>query len=135
MKKQKILIYISLALALFVVAMESSTVYAASLKRIPDTSTRVYVGSTLVELEVGCNNSSYAYATVSADDDVDATMQLVVYYDGNKEHVTVNGGFSQRTYGDIGYQCSSRISMVECYFTVSSADGSITSFPLVVENP
>lgn len=136
MKKRKIFISITLVLALFMITLgSSSTAYAAAPKRIPDISTRIHVGSTLVDLEVGYNNGKDAYAIVSADDYVDATMKLVVYYNNKQEQVTIRGGFDQRTYGDIGYHCSGSISMVECYFTISSIDGSIENYPLIVEEP
>lgn len=128
MKKQKILICISLALALFMAAFGSNTVYAESLRRKPDDTLRIDVGSTAVELEIGCNNSYYAYATVRASDYVDAHMKLIVYYDDNKSHKTIESSFSQQTYGTIGYNCSSKISLIECYFTVTSADDEKTKF-------
>ena len=135
MKKQKIFICISLALVLFMVTLGNSTAYAASIKRIPDKSTRIHVGSTVVGLEVGCKDDNFAYATVSADKDVDVNIKMIVHYDNNRQHVTVKGGFDQRTYGGVDYYCSSKISLIECYFTISSIDGVEKEFPLDVQNP
>lgn len=137
MKKQKIFISISLVLALFMITLgSSSTAYAATPKKVPDKSQSFHVGSTIVTVTAGYDEvKKHAYAEVKADDYVDMTIKMVVYYNNNLEHETIIKGFDQREYGRVDYQCSGVISMMECYFTINSADGFKEEFPFPVGEP
>ncbi|MCM1186997.1 MAG: hypothetical protein NC251_06355 [Lachnoclostridium sp.] len=101
----------------------------------PNTAETTYVGSTKVYAEIGCRDGVFAYATVSADNNIDATIVMNVYYNNDKEYTTVTGGCEQRTYGEVGYKCSSRISRVEGFFTISSEDDGRTLDPLTLDVP
>lgn len=84
-------------------------------------------GSTNVYCEVGFNGCR-AYASVSANDYVDAYMDgEAYYYDGRT--TALYGGFSQKTYGEvITGRDNVSVSVASCYFTVCGEDGDYSHF-------
>ena len=81
-----------------------------------------YAGSTRVTCELGTSGSS-VYASVSAFDYVDATMEGWAYYTDGVTY-PISSGFSNRTYGDTFVSVSGESALVAaCLFTISSEDG------------
>lgn len=104
------------ALSLVMALSLSVSVFAAR------STTVGYAGSTRVTCELGTSGSS-VYASVSASDYVDATMEgWAIFSNGSKKDI--NAGFSNRTYGDTSVSKSGEIGEIaSCLFTISSEDG------------
>ncbi|MCM1186998.1 MAG: hypothetical protein NC251_06350 [Lachnoclostridium sp.] len=134
MNKQRKIFSINLVLVVLVMTLGySDMAHAAVPKRIPNRTKTTYVGSTKVYMEIGCNNGTYVYALVSASNDVDVVMEMTLYYNNGQEQKEIMGGFDQRTYGEMEYTCSSRVSKMECYITISSEDAGETFYlPLTI---
>lgn len=79
-----------------------------------------YAGSASIYLEVGFSVKN-VYATVSASSDVDATMDITVYWiSGSK---IFSDSFSQSSAGETGMTCAGTVTMAACDFDVASSDG------------
>ena len=68
-----------------------------------------------------------AYAKVSANEYVDASMDGEAFY-SDGETVKLIGGFDQKTYGEVSRTRDCDAAVVSCKFYVSSEDGDYSHF-------